>query len=83
MGVDACGNVYINDYGNIHVYRIPPDESVVETAADLSANSSWIPNMQWGSGLAGWYDNTLYVADIYGAVYEVPVEVPSKPRQYP
>jgi hypothetical protein len=83
MGVDACGNVYVCDYGNIHVYRIAPDESVVEIVANLSGSSSWIPNMQWGSGLADWYVNALYVADISGAVYEIPVDVPSKHRDYP
>jgi len=83
MGVDICGNVYINDYGNIHVYRIPPDESTVETLANLSSASYWIPNMQWGSGLDNWYSDTLYVADINGGVYEIPVDVPSKHRDYP
>jgi hypothetical protein len=39
--------------------------------------------MQWGSGLANWYSDTLYVADINGGVYEVPVDVPSKHRDYP
>jgi sugar lactone lactonase YvrE len=83
MGVDICGNVYVNDYGVIHTYRIPPDESVVETVANLSTASSWIPNMQWGSGLADWRGNFLYVADISGAVYEIPVDVPGKHRDYP
>jgi len=83
MGVDTCGNVYVNDYGNIHVYRIPPDKSVVETVANLGSVSSWIPNMQWGSGLADWYTNVLYVADIGSGVYEIPVDVPCKHRDYP
>ena len=82
-GVDACGNFYVCDYGNIHVYRVSPDASEIVTVAILTPPSSWIPNMQWGSGLGGWDDETLYVIDISGAVYEIPVGVPSKYRKYP
>jgi sugar lactone lactonase YvrE len=83
MGVDACGNVYVCDYGVINVYRISPDGETIEIAVDLSPPSSWIPNMQWGSGLGDWDENTLYVADIMGAVYEVDLGVPSKYKSYP
>jgi sugar lactone lactonase YvrE len=83
MGVDACGNLYVNDYGVINTYRISPDGATIEIAADLSPPSSWIPNMQWGSGVGGWDDMKLYVADISSAVYEIPVGVPSKYRAYP
>ena len=83
MGVDICGNVYVCDYGIINVYRISPDGATIEIAVDLSPPSSWIPNMQWGSGVGGWDDQTLYVIDISGAVYETPVGVPSKLRPYP
>jgi sugar lactone lactonase YvrE len=83
MGVDACGNVYVCDYGNIHVYRIAPDASTVEVVADLSPMSSWIPNLQWGSGYGGWVEDHLYVSNISGGVFEIDVGVPSKPRGYP
>jgi sugar lactone lactonase YvrE len=83
MGVDRCGNVYVCDYGNIHVYRISPDGATIELAVDLSSASSWIPNMQWGSGLSGWEAMNLYVIDMVNAVYEIPVGVPSKHREYP
>ncbi|MCK9462666.1 MAG: SMP-30/gluconolactonase/LRE family protein [Proteobacteria bacterium] len=83
MGVDCCGNVYVCDYGIIRVYRISPDGGTIEIAADLSSASSWIPNMQWGSGLGGWDEMNLYVIDISSAVYEIPVGVPSKYREYP
>jgi len=83
MGVDMCGNLYVCDYGNIHVYRIKSDASQVETVADLSAASSWIPNMQWGSGVGGWLRKHLYVIDISAGVFEIPVEVPGKVRAYP
>ncbi len=83
MGVDACGNVYVCDYGQIKVLRIPPDGSSVEVAVDLHAVSYWIPNMQWGSGVGGWDEQTLYVIDIGNDIYEIPLGVGSKPRQYP
>jgi len=83
MGVDYCGNVYVCDYGIIRVYRISPDGAQIEIAVDLDSASDWIPNMQWGSGLGGWDDMSLYVIDISNAAYEVPVGVPSKYRAYP
>jgi hypothetical protein len=40
--------------------------------------------MQFGSGHGGWDPYTLYVIAFGGSqVYEVPVEVPDKPRGYP
>jgi len=84
MGVDICGNVYVNDYGITRVYRIAPDASTVETLVDLAAPSDWIPNMQWGAGVGGWDQNALYVADMgQNQVYEIPVGVPGKQRMYP
>jgi len=82
MAVDACGNVYVDEYGPGIVWRIPPDGESIELLVDLP--SGWIPNMQFGSGFGGWDPYTLYVITIGGSeVYEVPVEVPDKPRGYP
>jgi len=84
MGVDACGNVYICDYGQIVIFRISPDGATIEPLVDLSADSSWIPNFQWGSGLEGWRTDHIYVLDMnQERVYEVPVGVPGKYRPYP
>jgi len=84
MGVDACGNVYICDYGQTQVLRVRPDGVTIEPVVDLSPDSTWIPNLQWGSGIGGWDELTLYVNDIEPLyTYEVPVGVPSKPRAYP
>lgn len=85
MGVDACGNVYVCDYGQIHIFRISPDdpEHPVDLV-NLSADSSWIPNFQWGSGIGGWKKDHIYVLDMgYTRAYEVPVGVPGKYRPYP
>ena len=84
MGVDACGNVYVCEYIAAKVWRIPPDGQNPHVVVDLSAETGWIPNMQWGSGIGGWDPLVLYVRDISsGKMYEVPVGVPSKPRKYP
>lgn len=84
MGVDACGNVYVCEYVAAKVWRIPPSGQGAEVVVDLSAETGWIPNMQWGSGIGGWDPEVLYVRDISsGKMYEVPVGVPGKPRKYP
>ena len=84
MAVDACGNVYVCEFGPGIVWRMPPDGSAIEVLVDLGAETSWIPNMQFGSGHGGWDPYTLYVITIGGSeVYEVPVGVPDKPRGYP
>jgi hypothetical protein len=84
MGVDACGNVYICDYGMTTVMRISPDGLTIEPVVDLGPDSTWIPNLQWGSGVGGWDEMSIYVNDIEPLyTYEVPVGVPSKPRSYP
>lgn len=85
MGVDACGNIYVCDYGQIHIFRISPDDPDDHVdLVDLGADSSWIPNFQWGSGIGGWKEDHIYVLDM-GAerAYEVPVGVPGKYRPYP
>ena len=84
MGVDACGNVYVCDYGATTVYRITPDGASWDPIADLGGDSTWIPNMQWGSGIGGWDAHALYVTDILPQfTYEVHLGVPSKPRAFP
>lgn len=84
MGVDACGNVYVCEYGPAKVWRVSKDGTNPEVVVDLGGETGWIPNMQWGSGIGGWDPMVLYVRDISsGKMYEVPVGVPSKPRKYP
>lgn len=84
LAVDACGNVYVDEFGPGIVWRIPPDASELEMLVNLGAETGWIPNMQFGSGYGGWDPYTLYVITIGGSeVYEVPVGVPDKLRGYP
>ncbi len=84
MGVDACGNVYVCEYVEAKVWRISPDAQDVSLVVDLGGETSWIPNMQWGTGIGGWEKDHLFVLDISDEkLYEIPVGVPAKPRPFP
>ena len=78
VAVDECGNVYVDEFMARKVWRITP-AGVVTLAVDLSRDSNWIPNMQWGSGIGGWDPNILYVIDREkDVVYEVTLGVRGK-----
>ncbi len=84
MAVDACGNVYVCEFVAGTVWRITPDGMSLTPLVELGAESTWIPNMQWGSGIGGWDRETLYVLDIsMDRVFAVPTGVGDKPRGYP
>ena len=81
LEVDICGNLYVNDYSNGGMVRLPPDGQSFSLVVD---ENFWIPNMQWGAGLGGWSPTKMYVPN--GStfeVYEINVGVPMKPRPYP
>ncbi|HEY0711589.1 MAG TPA: SMP-30/gluconolactonase/LRE family protein [Polyangia bacterium] len=78
MAVDECGNVYVDEYEAAKVWRVTPDGKL-SLAVDISKDSGWIPNMQWGSGIGGWDPNILYVSDREAdVVYEVALGVKGK-----
>jgi sugar lactone lactonase YvrE len=80
LAVDECGNVYAAEFAGRRVYRVPPTGGTPELVADLAEDSSWIPNMQWGSGVGGWNPSMLYVMDRRkDQVYELDVRVRGKP----
>lgn len=84
MAVDACGNVYVCEFGPATIWRISPDGLTIVPLVELGADTSWIPNMQWGSGIGGWDSETLYVLDFSAnRVFAVPTGVGDKPRAYP
>ena len=77
MGVDLCGNVYALHEGQ-RLLRYPVDGGPPETLMDLQAYG-WMTNLQWGSGVGGWDDHSIYITDRGNtAFYEVAVGVPSK-----
>jgi sugar lactone lactonase YvrE len=84
MAVDACGNIYVCEYGGAALWRVSPDGQALAPLAEFTQHTMWIPNLQWGSGVGGWDRQTLYVLDFsQNRVFEVPVGVPDKPRGYP
>ena len=85
MAVDACGNVYIADYGTTKILKLPPDGSSWEVFIDGSTvDGAYLPNMQWGSGIGGWSSTALYLPDGWNkGVFEVEIGVPTKSRPYP
>ena len=45
---------------------------------------TYMPNLQWGSGIDGWEEDRIYIPDGWEQrVYEVEIGVPGKPRVYP
>jgi len=97
MAVDACGNVYVADYASssdfsTRIFRIAPDGSNPHVVIDPSGGGggyygwggTYLPNMDWGTGLGGWDTMSLYFPEGSSQkVYEVPLGVPSKPRPFP
>lgn len=81
IAVDACGNVYVCEYGNTDIYRIHPSGSPVVKI--VHGVDTYLPNMQWGVGY-GWDPLSLYIPDGWKAsVWRLYVGVPSAPRPYP
>ncbi len=60
--VDECDNVYVTDFGPGTIYRLTQDGQI-QFVVDLGGETSWIPNLHFGSGIGGWDDSLLYVMD--------------------
>jgi hypothetical protein len=78
MAVDACGNVYVADYGESTIYRISADAS--DTRVIVNGGGSYQPNFDWGSGVGGWDPHKLYIVGVGEGLWEVDLGVDSKPR---
>ncbi len=83
MAVDACGNVYVADYSESKIYRITPDGQSSKVIIDGKSLGAYLPNMQWGTGVGGWDQLSLYLPNGWAKeVFEVKIGVPSKPTAY-
>jgi sugar lactone lactonase YvrE len=83
LTVDACGNVYVTEFEVGLVWRFAPSGG---NAPELvfDADSAWIPNMHWGTGVGGWDSKTLYVMDRdSGRLFAADLGVAEKTRVYP
>jgi gluconolactonase len=83
MGVDACGNVYVCEYGSTDIWRIAPDGKTKVRIIDSDPDVTYLPNLQWGRG-EGWDPRSIYVPDGWNVgVWRVQVGVPSAPLPFP
>jgi hypothetical protein len=83
IGVDACGNVYVCEYGATDIWRIPPSGSPAVKIIDASTDQTYLPNLQWGTG-QGWDPMSIYIPDGWKiGVWRVQLGVPSAPRPFP
>ena len=63
LGMDACGNLYVNDYGDTAMYRIS-EKGQVALYHDFPYND-YGHGHTWGTGVGFWDDHTLYVPQPY------------------
>jgi len=83
IGVDACGYVYVCEYGSTDIWRFPPDGKNAVLILDSDPAITYLPNMQWGRG-EGWDPNSLYLPDGWKVgVWRLEVGVPSAPLAFP
>lgn len=92
IGVDACGNVYICDYGydgDTDIIRFSSDGServmiMRGIPGGGQGQSRYVPNIRWGSGIGGWSPTTIYMPDGWRQnVMAIDLGVPSATQPYP
>jgi DNA-binding beta-propeller fold protein YncE len=82
LGVDACGNIYACGWDSGAVFRISPDGNDVETIIAPGEFMGMATNINWGTGIGGWDEMSIYISD-YDVAWEVTIGVPSKPVVFP
>jgi hypothetical protein len=81
MGVDVCGNVYVNDYSTFSFWRISPGGEVsLLKEWTFHGDPGYGHGQAWGSGLSVWRTDAIYIPQPYdgNTVAEVVVEIPSR-----
>ena len=73
IGVDVCGNVYIPVYGLWTLFRISP-AGVVTTYHQFDS-TTYGHGLEWGNGVGGWGDRTLYLPQPYGGNTVVALDI--------
>lgn len=63
IGMDACGNLYVNDVSASQFFRISQD-GTVSVYHDWK-NSDYGHGHTWGTGIEPWDDHTLYLPQPY------------------
>jgi hypothetical protein len=72
--VDACGNVFVPNFSTSALYRITPD-GVVSTFYDWPDITGYGHGLEWGSGVGGWDDMSIFMPQPYDAYTVIRLEV--------
>jgi sugar lactone lactonase YvrE len=80
LGVDACGNLYVNDYTTFSLYKVTSSGEVTTLKSWSWADPGYGHGQEWGSGLSVWRDDAIYLPQPYdgNTVIEVVLGVPSR-----
>jgi hypothetical protein len=80
LAVDACGNLYVNDYSTLRLFRISPHGDVQTLLQFTWAENDYTHGGAWGSGLGAWRTEAFYMPQPYhgATVLEAVVGVPSR-----
>jgi hypothetical protein len=82
LGVDVCGNVYVNDYSTFSLWRVTPggDVSLLK-AWSFHGDPGYGHGQTWGpSGSSVWREDAIYIPQPYdgNTVGEVVVGIPGR-----
>jgi hypothetical protein len=72
MGVDVCGNIWVASYPQ-SLYRVNTDG--VTTLYHTWGSGAYGHGLEWGSGIGGWDDKSLYLPQPYDSVANSVVRV--------
>jgi hypothetical protein len=73
IGVDVCGNVYIPVYGLYTLFRITPDGTM--TTYYQFDSTTYGHGLEWGRGVGGWDDRTLYMPQPYDGNTVIAIDI--------
>ena len=81
VGVDVCGNVYVNDYSTFSLWRISPGGDVTRLKQwTFHGDPGYGHGQGWGPGLGVWRSDALYIPQPYdgNTVGEVVLGIPGR-----
>ena len=80
LGVDVCGNIYVNDYWTRSFYRVSPLGEVELLKSWGKHGMGYAHGQEWGSGIGPWRTDAIYVPQPYDSntVAEIVVGIPSR-----
>jgi hypothetical protein len=83
LAMDECGNLYVADYLTQSLYIMPPNG--VGALLHAWQNGSYGHGLEFGSGIGGWDEYSLYLPQPYqnSEVARVWLGVRGKPRPFP